>query len=423
MDLVLITGHYPYGMGETFVEDEMKIAEKFFDKITILSGEKKPKDECRYVPKNSNIICFRKKRYEFFPLYKATALMFSPCCLKEFLFATKEFGFGNKKGEVLKKIFIYQYISILLEKNFKNINNNMKNTICYSYWMSEGAYFLSKLKKKNKYALLMSRAHGGDCFIERGYLPFRREILGNLDEIHIISQAGKESIEKNLLPYVLGRNHCKLFVSRLGVEKINSKMCQNSDGSIFYIVSCSNIIPLKRLDILINAISEIKSLKINWVHFGTGSQKDEIFNLAKKKLSLKKNVEYHFFGYVPKKKILHYYEENPVDIFVNCSDTEGVPVSIMEAFSYGIPAIARNVGGNSEIIVDGENGYLLNSCADFVELAKRINSYSSLSKECKYNMRLNAYQIFSEKYNAENNYKIFCKNIIKSSTKNLNLLR
>lgn len=40
------------------------------------------------------------------------------------------------------------------------------------------------------------------------------------------------------------------------------------------------------------------------------------------------------------------------------SDSEGIPVSIMEAMSFGIPVIARNVGGMSEI-VNEENGLLL----------------------------------------------------------------
>ena len=49
---------------------------------------------------------------------------------------------------------------------------------------------------------------------------------------------------------------------------------------------------------------------------------------------------------------------NDFDLFVNMSLSEGIPVSIMEAISFGIPIIATNVGGNAEIVND-ETGVLI----------------------------------------------------------------
>ena len=39
-----------------------------------------------------------------------------------------------------------------------------------------------------------------------------------------------------------------------------------------------------------------------------------------------------------------------IDLFINTSSSEGVPVSIMEALSVGIPIIATDVGGTKEIV-------------------------------------------------------------------------
>lgn len=47
------------------------------------------------------------------------------------------------------------------------------------------------------------------------------------------------------------------------------------------------------------------------------------------------------------------------DIFVNPSYSEGLPTSVMEAASIGLPIVATNVGGTSEIIRDGETGFLV----------------------------------------------------------------
>lgn len=50
-----------------------------------------------------------------------------------------------------------------------------------------------------------------------------------------------------------------------------------------------------------------------------------------------------------------------MDIFVLCSFTEGVPLTILEAMSAGLPVIATNVGVNSKLITNGQNGIIVPS--------------------------------------------------------------
>jgi glycosyltransferase involved in cell wall biosynthesis len=49
------------------------------------------------------------------------------------------------------------------------------------------------------------------------------------------------------------------------------------------------------------------------------------------------------------------------DIFVNPSYSEGLPTSVMEAASIGLPIIASDVGGTGEIIADYKTGILIKS--------------------------------------------------------------
>ncbi len=47
------------------------------------------------------------------------------------------------------------------------------------------------------------------------------------------------------------------------------------------------------------------------------------------------------------------------DVFVLTSFTEGIAVTLLEAMATGIPAVVTNVGGNPEVVVEGETGYLV----------------------------------------------------------------
>ena len=66
-------------------------------------------------------------------------------------------------------------------------------------------------------------------------------------------------------------------------------------------------------------------------------------------------------GNVDNAALLEDYITENYYLFVNVSSSEGIPVSIMEASSVGIPCLATDVGGTGEIISDGVNG--LSSCA------------------------------------------------------------
>ena len=59
------------------------------------------------------------------------------------------------------------------------------------------------------------------------------------------------------------------------------------------------------------------------------------------------------------------------DILVVCSQTEGLSLAIMEAMAYGMPVIATDVGGNSQLVLDGVTGLLV-PYADAAALARAI---------------------------------------------------
>jgi glycosyltransferase involved in cell wall biosynthesis len=79
----------------------------------------------------------------------------------------------------------------------------------------------------------------------------------------------------------------------------------------------------------------------------------------------------------------------------------------MEAMSYGIPCVATNVGGNSEIIKDRYNGILLNSNPTIEEISSFILDFKKMNNS-KYNEFCEkAYITWEKEYNAEKNFTLF----------------
>ena len=140
----------------------------------------------------------------------------------------------------------------------------------------------------------------------------------------------------------------------------------------------------KNLETLIIAISKLLkgptlprqgwTLKYKFVLVGSGSLRDEILELADK---LGVNLEIK--GTIPNEKLPEVYRQ--ADIFVLPSLMEGHPKALLEAMSCGLPCLATNIPGVNEIIVDGENGLLVEPTVEGIaEGLERLAVDSELRK-------------------------------------------
>ncbi len=108
-----------------------------------------------------------------------------------------------------------------------------------------------------------------------------------------------------------------------------------------------------------------------------------------------KNIIWELKGATPNHEILEYYKNIHVDLFIQLSRTEGgVPVSMQEAASFGIPLLGTNTGGIPEIIK--ENGWLVDVSASAQEISKIIN-----------NIIDQKHLLFELRNNSKNFFKIF----------------
>lgn len=286
----------------------------------------------------------------------------------------------------------------------KNENLLRKDTIMYSYWMVTHAMICALVKRKVPNMRILTRCHGYDIYEYRypgEYLPFRDFIFRSMDAICPISADGVHYLEQT---YAESLEKHKISLHRLGtLEKGTTP--PKGKGEPFRLVSCSSMIPLKRIHLLIAALSKIGQ-PVEWVHFGDGPLMSTLQNQAKDTLS-QTSVQYIFEGHVPNEEVLQYYKENHVDVFLNVSETEGVPLSIMEALSFGIPVIATKVGGTGEIVTSGLNGTLLPKDVDPSALSNAIRDMMVQSDEERNTMCRKARESWEKNCSAEKNYRDF----------------
>ena len=112
-------------------------------------------------------------------------------------------------------------------------------------------------------------------------------------------------------------------------------------------------------------------------------------------------------GNVQNSEIQKFYSKNNVDIFINFSNSEGIPVSIMEALSYGIPVVATDVGGTSEIVTSSV-GALIHSNANTEELSRVIEN---VIRRFSTNDAQKIHDIWKNKYSALTNYNTFIRSL------------
>lgn len=395
-NLIVVTRSYPYGLHETFLETELPIISEYFEKIYIFPATISSK--IRDVPGNV-IICNTigiqyKKKLKWF-----IKTIFSKIFIKSIV------RYLFKINSLSGIISLLKYsISYNIYRNFackiKLINST---DIVYSYWFSSVVQALVDYKTKHnlKYKIV-TRVHGGDLYEELtslGFFPFRNNFISKIDKVISISKRGKNYLEEKY-----NVNNVECF--RLGVVD-KGIISKSSDKGFFTIVSVSNIIPIKRVDLIAKSVIEFSRIKpeiqISWYHFGSGKS-DKKFQ---KSFSLEKfeNIEFHFPGRISNKEIFKFYQENSIDVFINLSLSEGIPVSIMEAISFGIPIIATDVGGTSEIVNDN-SGILLSANPHVFDVVKALKHMESEP----FNREL--IKKWSINYSAHKNYEEFAKALI-----------
>lgn len=402
-DLFILCENYPYQSGEYFLDEEVFFLSKHFRRIWILTNVTETQNK-RATPKNVQCLSYTKPSWFKKKYLRLKALFFIPLW-KDFFESKKKFNLPLSllTFRTLWSSYVEAHqIKNTIERQIFTKNITLEDTIFYAYWHDNKALALAMLKNQHSIKAI-ARAHGWDIDYKRHshpYLPFKNYIASSLNYNISISSFGKKMLEN------VTKTSCydKIIVSRLGKNNERQPLHEKKEKNKFLICSCSSLISLKRVDLIIDLINKLLiDFNVHWVHFGDGVLKREIEEKARHF-----QLYFDLKGNVPNSEILDFYTQNFVDLFINMSLFEGVPVSIMEAQSAGIPVLATNVGGNSEI-VNNENGFLIPKDFNINKTAELIKYFFKSNDESILEKRKKSYKNWNENYNANKNFEEFTR--------------
>ena len=248
----------------------------------------------------------------------------------------------------------------------------------FFFWVTYPALIVIKLRRKS----VILNGHGGAAeeFFTR-YGLFLRPILSRVDAISVPSGFLRDVFRKTLsmtasvVPNIVDLEQFK-FRERRDIQP--------------------RLLVTRSLESIYNVSCVVKAFKIVHDRFpnaslgiaGEGSQHSELERLVWE-LGLEKYVT--FYGAVSHNDIQGIYDR--YDIFMNASNVDNFPLTILEAFACGLPVVSTNVGGIPYMVEDRVTGLLVNreDCEGLARLAidlvekpvKAIILAKEANKECQ----------------------------------------
>lgn len=403
--LVLFTTHFPFGKFETYLEHELEHLARVFDRVIIQPMS--ANGTARAVP--ANVIVER-------PLWGQTTprwLFF----LRELLTLSYWRGVLTSLAEatsIHRRADFWVAIRICLWETYRNallkrpligqVAASPSAYVAYSYWANTPALALPILARHGVPTVV--RYHRVDLYeygmqnatwIHRHaqFFPWRHRLAETSSLSLFVSEHGKDYF----LAHWGKHSFARCEIARLGTRDHGINPSSSSPDKLV-IVSCSHIAPVKRVHLIAKLVCELaKHRNVDWHHFGAG----ECSTLEQQLAICPPNLHVRMWGHVSNRDILSFYGNTHVDLFVNLSESEGVPVSIMEAISFGIPVLATAVDGNPEVVIEGRSGMLCgpHEAAESHTLAQRVlEGFASASGFFSLDPR----RVWSERFNADVNY-------------------
>ena len=410
--LILLTNTYPLSRGEEFLENEIDHVGRAFDRVVIIPIQAGPNDvQTRAIPGNAQVMHIARTSHRDLNRLLTTArgLLRLPPTGVDWAEArhqprllVSDAHFEGRAQAALD--------GILAKLPSLRLTPESHVTI-YSFWLhitARTATLLADQLRAQGVTMdrVISRAHRYDLYPSaspRHHIPERRLLLQSLDGICPVSEQGTREL-RTTWPQYAGKIHTRY----LGTSDPGPTAHCRRDP--FTIVSCAHLVPVKRMIRMPAILARVRASGIDahWTHLGDGPQMD----------TLREEVTVHrvtdavtLLGHVDNTQVMATQRDLKPSVFVNLSSSEGLPVSMMEVASLGIPIIATGVGGVGEI-VSSDNGHLLPAEFTDAQASDALVQLARLSEDEYQHVCQASRQVWEAKFRASVVYPEFCREVL-----------
>ena len=257
----------------------------------------------------------------------------------------------------------------------------------------------------------------GDPVWERAYS--KAKISESFDEFQVKNYGFSISLQKKVRSFSIKKSdivvtpskHLKNFILNLGfknkIEIINNGVFIPEENTNIFtndqinITIVSRLVSHKNIKKIIRAISDLNDPLIYLNIIGDGPELNQL-----QKISLESNNKDNiiFHGKLNRNDINHIFLKS--DIYIQASNYEGLPHSLLEAMSYGIPVLCTPVGECKEILGNEDRGYILdlpvsknNIKSKIIEIIGEKNIANKKGERGK--------DFINEKYNLTNSFNLY----------------
>ena len=241
----------------------------------------------------------------------------------------------------------------------------------------ESAIAALMLKKK------LIRKIVGDPVWERAYN--QKKTIESFDEFQNNKHSFLIEVQKLLRNWsvnsaevvITPSDHLKNFVSELGfnneILKINNGVDitdikrTNVHKADINLLIISRLVIQKNINIVIEAMELLDNKNVKLSIIGEGGEFNKLEGVIHE-LNLQNRVQ--LLGKIDNNKISQFLLT--ADIFIQASDYEGLPHSVLEAINYEIPILSTEVGGCKDLLNEGERGFIIPIPPDKKIIAENI---------------------------------------------------
>ena len=257
----------------------------------------------------------------------------------------------------------------------------------------------------------------GDPVWERAYS--KAKISESFDEFQVKNYGFSISLQKKVRSFSIKKSdivvtpsqHLKNFIQNLGfknkIESINNGVFIPEENTNIFtndqinITIVSRLVSHKNIEKIIKAISDLNSPLINLNIIGDGPELNQL-----QKISLESNNKDNiiFHGKLNRDEIDHIFLNS--DIYIQASNYEGLPHSLLEAMSYGIPVLCTPVGECKEILGNEDRGYILDLPVSKNNIKSKISEIIG-EKNIANKKGERGKDFINEKYNLTNSFNLY----------------